>query len=235
MRRRIALLATASLTVLAGGIALVAVPAAQAATGCRVTYTVQNQWPGGFTANLDVTNLGDPVTSWTLQWTFPDADQKVAQGWNGDFTQSGTAVTVTNMSWNGSLGTNGTVNPGFNGTHTGTNTNPTSFSLNGTACTGQVGGGTPTTPGTNPTTPGTTPTTPGTTPTTPGGNPGQRLDNPYAGARVYVNPEWVAKAATVSGGNRVASIPTGVWIDRIAAINGTPDSSSTISCPVMRS
>ena len=138
MRRRIALLATASLTVLAGGIALVAVPAAQAATGCRVAYTVQNQWPGGFTANLDVTNLGDPVTSWTLQWTFPDANQKVAQGWNGDFTQSGTAVTVTNMSWNGSLGTNGTVNPGFNGSWSGSNPVPATFTLNGVTCTGTV-------------------------------------------------------------------------------------------------
>ena len=33
--------------------------AAAATTGCRVGYTVTNQWPGGFGANVDVSNLGD--------------------------------------------------------------------------------------------------------------------------------------------------------------------------------
>ncbi|TWJ26254.1 cellulose 1,4-beta-cellobiosidase [Micromonospora endolithica] len=42
----------------------------------------------------------------------------------------------------------------------------------------------------------------------------------------YVNPEWKAKAESVPGGNRVSNTPTAVWLDRIAAINGTPDSSS---------
>jgi cellulose 1,4-beta-cellobiosidase len=41
-----------------------------------------------------------------------------------------------------------------------------------------------------------------------------------------VNPEWKAKAESVSGGNLVSSTPTAVWIDRIAAIEGTTDSSS---------
>lgn len=48
-----------------------------------------------------------------------------------------------------------------------------------------------------------------------------RVDNPYAGAGVYVNPEWTAKAAAEPGGAKVAGQPTGVWLDRIAAINGT--------------
>ncbi|MEV7085978.1 glycoside hydrolase family 6 protein [Streptomyces sp. NPDC093085] len=47
-----------------------------------------------------------------------------------------------------------------------------------------------------------------------------KVDNPYAGAGVYVNPEWSAKAAAEPGGSRVANQPTGVWLDRIAAING---------------
>ena len=50
--------------------------------------------------------------------------------------------------------------------------------------------------------------------------PAPRVDNPYAGARVYVNPEWSAKAAAEPGGSRIANQPTGVWLDRIAAING---------------
>jgi cellulose 1,4-beta-cellobiosidase len=53
-----------------------------------------------------------------------------------------------------------------------------------------------------------------------------RVDNPYAGAKGYVNPEWRAKANAEPGGDRIANTPTAVWIDRIAAIEGTPNSQS---------
>ena len=53
-----------------------------------------NQWPGGFGANVDVTNLGDPVNGWTLTWTFT-AGQTVTQAWNATVTQSGGQVTAT--------------------------------------------------------------------------------------------------------------------------------------------
>lgn len=52
-----------------------------------------------------------------------------------------------------------------------------------------------------------------------------KVDNPYAGAKVYVNPEWAAKAKA-DGGSAIATQPTGVWLDRIAAIEGTDNSSS---------
>ena len=47
-----------------------------------------------------------------------------------------------------------------------------------------------------------------------------KLDNPYAGAKAYVNPEWSKQAAAEPGGSKVSNQPTGVWLDRIAAING---------------
>jgi cellulose 1,4-beta-cellobiosidase len=56
--------------------------------------------------------------------------------------------------------------------------------------------------------------------------PAAKVDNPYAGATGYVNPEWKAKADSESGGSRVSNTPTAVWLDRIAAIAGTSDSSS---------
>jgi cellulose 1,4-beta-cellobiosidase len=56
--------------------------------------------------------------------------------------------------------------------------------------------------------------------------PAAKVDNPYSGAKGYVNPEWKAKAESVSGGSRVSNNPTAVWLDRIAAIEGTSDSSS---------
>ncbi|QXV56771.1 glycoside hydrolase family 6 protein [Amycolatopsis sp. TNS106] len=195
-------------------LAMVAVPvvlgsSAEAAPGCKVDYTITNQWDTGFGATVTVTNLGDPISGgWTLSWDFP-GNQQVQQGWNGNFGQQGTRVTVRDAGWNGSLGTGATVSPGFNGSYTGTNGKPAVFTLNGTTCTGS------TVP--------TTTATPTTTTTTPGPG-GPKADNPYAGAGVYVNPDWSAKAAAEPGGARIANQPTGVWLDRIAAIEGTTTS-----------
>ena len=55
---------------------------------------------------------------------------------------------------------------------------------------------------------------------------GGRVDNPYVGGKGYVNPEWSTKAAKEPGGSKIANTPTGVWLDRIAAIEGTANSQS---------
>jgi cellulose 1,4-beta-cellobiosidase len=51
-----------------------------------------------------------------------------------------------------------------------------------------------------------------------------RVPNPFVGAKGYVNPEWKAKADGEPGGSRISDTPTGVWMDRIAAIYGGPGS-----------
>ncbi|GIE32477.1 hypothetical protein Ait01nite_055220 [Actinoplanes italicus] len=119
---------------------------ANAAAGCSVKYTVSSQWPGGFGAAVDVTNLGDPLPDWSLVFTFP-AGQTITQLWNGAATQSGSTVTVRNAAWNGSLATGGKASFGFNGSWTGSNPVPAAFTLNGAACTGGV------VPSTSPSTP----------------------------------------------------------------------------------
>ena len=124
------------------------VPPAQAAAGCSVAYTVTNRWPGGFGADVTVTNLGDPLSSWTLTWEAA-AGQTVTQLWNGTLQQSGTQVRVSNVAWNGSVPTGGQVGFGFTGTPTADPV-PTSFALDGTTCTGSVA---PTSPGPSPSAP----------------------------------------------------------------------------------
>jgi cellulose 1,4-beta-cellobiosidase len=231
MRLRSPVLTGAAALVLAAGLGIVAAGQASAAAGCRVTYTV-NQWSTGFTGNINLTNLGDPITNgWTLTWDFA-GNQHITQGWSGTFTQSGQHVSVANPSWAAGLATNASASLGFNADYSGTNATPASFSLNGVACTG--GTTTPTTPATTPpTTPSTTPpTTPSTTPPTSPPPSGSKVDNPYASVRGYVNPEWKAKADAESGGSRVSNNPTAVWLDRIAAIAGTSDSSSNGSMGV---
>ncbi|GGP86604.1 glycoside hydrolase family 6 protein [Saccharothrix coeruleofusca] len=191
----VALSATA---IVAGG------TSASAAPGCRANYTISNQWSGGFSATVTVTNLGDAISGgWTLEWDFA-AGQTVQHGWNGTFSQAGTRVTVRNPSWSPTVGTGASISPTFNGSWSGDNPVPTQFRLNGTVCTGSV-------------------ETPGET---PGDTPAARVDNPYSGAKVYVNPQWSERAAAEPGGSRIANQPTGVWLDRISAIEGN-DSPTT--------
>jgi cellulose 1,4-beta-cellobiosidase len=229
-------LTAAAAATLVSGLGIAVATSASAAAGCRVDYSV-NQWSTGFTGTVNVTNLGDPISGgWRVTWAFP-GNQHITQGWSASITQSGQQVTAANPSWTSSLGTNASANFGFNADYSGTNTAPSSFSLNGVACTGSV----PTTPTTTPATTPPTSTPPTTTPptstpptTTPPTStpPGTKADNPYAGAKGYVNPEWKAKADAESGGSRVSNNPTAVWLDRIAAINGTTDSSSNGSMGV---
>jgi cellulose 1,4-beta-cellobiosidase len=224
-RRTLArVVSVAAAAAVVSGLGVVAATQANAAAGCRVTYTA-NTWSTGFTGNVSVTNLGDPITNgWNVVWDFA-GNQRVTQGWSATISQSGTRVTATSPGYANSLATNASASFGFNADYSGTNTNPASFSLNGTVCTGSAGPTTP--PPGNPTTP-----PPGNPTTPPPGNPttpppaGAKVDNPYAGAQGYRNPEWQAKANAEPGGSRVANNPTAVWIDRIAAIAGTSDSSS---------
>ncbi|GAA4949108.1 cellulose binding domain-containing protein [Actinoplanes utahensis] len=73
------------------------------AGACSTAYRVVNSWPGGFQAEVTVSNTGPAATSgWQVGWT-PPAGQSVAQVWNGSLTGGGGAVTVTNAAYNGSL------------------------------------------------------------------------------------------------------------------------------------
>src|SRR6185437_8168856 len=139
--RRRAAAATAAVLVTTGLAAFTLVQSASAASGCQVSYTT-NSWSGGFTASISITNLGSPLTSWTLGFTLPGGEA-VGQGWSATFSQSGQSVSATNISYNGSLGTNASTSIGFNGTFTGSAYpgDPTAFTLNGTTCTGAVSTG----------------------------------------------------------------------------------------------
>jgi len=87
----------------------------------------------GFTATLSVTNLGDALKNWTLEWDFP-GDQKVTGSWNTHVAQTGRHVALRNVAHNASLAKGATVTPGVQGTHSGAVTMPTAFKLNGRTC-----------------------------------------------------------------------------------------------------
>jgi xyloglucan-specific exo-beta-1,4-glucanase len=102
--------------------------------GCSVRYAVNNQWGGGFTASVKITNRGSAaVNGWNLKWTFANG-QKITNIWNGKVSQDGAAVTVTNEGWNGTIGAGGSVEFGFQASWQGSNVAPTGFTLNGGTC-----------------------------------------------------------------------------------------------------
>jgi endoglucanase len=144
VKRLLALLATCA-TIL--GLTALFSPQAVAATGCKVDYTVTSQWQGGFQAGVKITNLGEPITGWTLKFAMPDAGQKLVQGWNATWSQSGSTVTTAGLDWNRTLATGAAADVGFTGSFTGANPKPTAFTLNGVACTGSVDENPPPVPG----------------------------------------------------------------------------------------
>ncbi|HUY48373.1 MAG TPA: glycoside hydrolase family 6 protein [Streptosporangiaceae bacterium] len=159
-RLRQVLAALAVLGLGSAGLAAVAAAPASAATSCQVAYSA-NSWSTGFTASITITNEGSALTSWTLAYSY-SGNQQLTQGWSGNWSQSGENVTVTNASWNGSLATGASTQIGANFSYSGTNTAPTAFTINGTACTGS---GSPS-PSPSPSSTGSPTSTPTPTPTT---------------------------------------------------------------------
>lgn len=127
MTGRAVALGLAAFGLLAGA----AVPAhADPAVTC--VYQVDD-WAGGFSANLALTNHGAPVSGWTVQMTFPSATSGL-HVWNAAMTlNTPYDATATNMSWNGTIATGQVVSFGWTATAATTGP-PTSMTINGAAC-----------------------------------------------------------------------------------------------------
>ena len=103
---------------------------------CRVGYAGQ-EWPGGFTASITITNTGTAaINGWTLAFAFPGGQQvQAGNGWGATWSQTGPNVTGRSLSYNGALAAGASVGVGFNGSWSGSNPRPTAFTLNGQGCT----------------------------------------------------------------------------------------------------
>lgn len=103
-------------------------------SSCRVSYR-PNTWPGGFTADITITNTGTTtIDGWTLAFAFP-GNQRITNAWNATVTQNGTAVSARDLGYNRTITPGGSTAFGFQGTYSGSNPSPTAFTLNGNACT----------------------------------------------------------------------------------------------------
>lgn len=208
-----------------------------AVDSCTVDYVVVNRWNTGFQASIEITNGGEAVDGWTLRFDLP-AGQTIAHGWIGEFSQSGSTVTVSSLPWNSDLGPGASVAPGFIGGGT-VGGIPTSFTLDGVPCEGGTGSPTTTAPTTSTSTSTTVSTTSTTAPTITSSTPttgpsttgpsttitastttGPSTTAPPVSGRLYVDPasgpaQWVAanpgdgRAAAID--SAIASKPIARW------------------------
>jgi len=101
---------------------------------CRVDYESWS-WPGGFAAGVKITNIGSAdIDGWELRFAFPEQGQELTSGYSATWSQSGRDVTAVNADWNSTIKPGASVHIGFNGTHTGANADPRSFTLNLRTC-----------------------------------------------------------------------------------------------------
>ncbi|MFE9205527.1 lytic polysaccharide monooxygenase [Micromonospora sp. NPDC007230] len=92
---------------------------------CMAVYRVVNAWPGGFQGEVMIMNHSSRTYGgWTANWTWANG-QAITQLWNGTLNTSGTAVTVTNAPYNGTVAPEGTTTFGFTANTSGANTLPT--------------------------------------------------------------------------------------------------------------
>ncbi|MFF0220649.1 endo-1,4-beta-xylanase [Streptomyces sp. NPDC004629] len=91
---------------------------------CTAAYAVTSQWNTGFTGRVTISCSGAALSSWKATWAF-GAGQQITQAWNATCTQSGSAVTCSNASYNGSVPDGGSVTLGFNASWSGSNSLPT--------------------------------------------------------------------------------------------------------------
>ncbi|MFF7946127.1 glycoside hydrolase family 48 protein [Streptomyces griseorubiginosus] len=106
-----------------------------AAVQCSVDYKT-NDWGSGFTTDVTITNRGtDAIDGWTMTYAYT-GNQKLMNGWNGVWSQSGQNISVKDAGYNGKIAAGASTSTGAQFSYSGTNTAPGSFSVNGTVCNG---------------------------------------------------------------------------------------------------
>lgn len=97
---------------------------------CAVDFQLDWATETAFGATIQL-NSQTALDGWQVGWTFL-ADQQIDQLWNGNYSQNGADVTVSNANWNGDVAAGESVSFGFNAT--GSAEEIDSFRLNGAVC-----------------------------------------------------------------------------------------------------
>ncbi|MFV2197988.1 lytic polysaccharide monooxygenase auxiliary activity family 9 protein [Nocardiopsis sp. LOL_012] len=90
---------------------------------CTAEYTLVNEWPGGFQAQVEVTAGESALNGWMVDWVFANG-QQVQHAWNADVVNHGAHYEATSVSSNAAVAAGESTTFGFVGSHDGTNIDP---------------------------------------------------------------------------------------------------------------
>jgi hypothetical protein len=97
--------------------------------GIEIDYSM-NDWGSGATVTITITNTGDTaIEEWTLNFDF-SGNQQITTLWSAEYTQTGTSVSISDAGWNSTIPVGESVEFGFNISYSGSNEEPTNFTLN---------------------------------------------------------------------------------------------------------
>jgi hypothetical protein len=100
----------------------------------NIDYLERSSWEDGATYELTITNnTTSDIKGWELNWNYSDG-QEITSIWSANYTQEGTIVSITSETWNMTIPVGESISFGFNISHSGTNSIPESFLLNGIEC-----------------------------------------------------------------------------------------------------
>jgi chitin-binding protein len=81
--------------------------------GCSATFKTTSSWSGGYQAEVAVANTGTAsINGWTVKWTLPSGTT-ISNLWNGAYTVTGSAISVKNANYNGTIAGSGSTTFGF--------------------------------------------------------------------------------------------------------------------------
>ncbi|WP_051450765.1 cellulose binding domain-containing protein [Actinospica robiniae] len=117
-------------------VAAVAGAPAQAATSPAVscTYTIEDEWSGGFIAQISIADNGpSAITGWTVRWTFNEYTTGIS-AWQSNLTApDGFTAAATNASYNGTIASGAVTSFGWSARAAATSV-PTDLTVNGIPC-----------------------------------------------------------------------------------------------------
>jgi hypothetical protein len=119
----------------AAAAALVATAAtpAHAATNVTCKFVFTGIWPGGYMADLVITNRGPAITGWTTHWSVP-VPTVLGSSWGAVMTMpTPYAMTAVNVSYNGTIATGATTSFGWTAIASSADL-PTDITLNEAPC-----------------------------------------------------------------------------------------------------
>ena len=99
-------------------------------SGVTSTYTLQNDWGGGFQAQISLKNTdATPVNNWKLEFDLP---ANISSMWNAQVSShTGNHYVVTGLSWDQALGGTSQIDVGYVAAPGGPAPTPTNLLLNG--------------------------------------------------------------------------------------------------------